>query len=109
MYIASAASCCGVKNVIQNGSLRGPARSSALSASFKADSETDPDEKRRLGNVARELGGAAKSVAVNLASDLAVADRSSSQLDAEQAPCHHGRASETRLSTEGAGPQFRGG
>ena len=33
-----------------------------------AETESDPEQKRRLLTVARELGGAAKSIAVNVAS-----------------------------------------
>lgn len=33
-----------------------------------AERESDPEQKRRLMTVARELGGAAKAIAVNVAS-----------------------------------------
>jgi hypothetical protein len=35
-----------------------------------AEQETDPEQKRRLVVVARELGGAAKAIAVNVASAM---------------------------------------
>jgi hypothetical protein len=35
-----------------------------------ADQEADPERKRRLAVVARELGGMAKAIAVNVASQM---------------------------------------
>lgn len=35
-----------------------------------AERESDPEQKRRLTAVARELGGAAKAIAVNVASEI---------------------------------------
>jgi len=42
----------------------------AAGMSRAAEHESDPEEKRRLMAVARELGGAAKSVAVNVATQI---------------------------------------
>jgi hypothetical protein len=35
-----------------------------------AEEETDPERKRRLRELARELGGAAKSIAINVVSEV---------------------------------------
>ncbi len=35
-----------------------------------AEKEADPEQKRRLHTVARELGGAAKAIAINVASEI---------------------------------------
>ena len=35
-----------------------------------AERESDPEQKRRVLTVARELGGAAKAIAVNVASEI---------------------------------------
>jgi hypothetical protein len=35
-----------------------------------AEDESDPEQKRRLAAVARELGGAAKAIAINVASQI---------------------------------------
>ena len=38
--------------------------------SHAAEQEKDPEQKRRLQSVARELGGAAKTIAINVATEM---------------------------------------
>ena len=42
----------------------------AAGISRAAEEEPDPEQKRRLKTVARELGGAAKTIAINVASEI---------------------------------------
>ena len=42
----------------------------AAGISQAADQEQDPEQKRRLALVARELAGAAKAIAINVASEI---------------------------------------
>lgn len=42
----------------------------ASGISQAAEQEQDPEQKRRLRSVARELGGAAKAIAINVASEM---------------------------------------
>jgi hypothetical protein len=42
----------------------------AAGISQAAEREQDPEQKRRLHSVARELGGAAKAIAINVASEI---------------------------------------
>jgi hypothetical protein len=42
----------------------------AAGISHAAEEEKDPEQKRRLAAVARELGGAARAIAINVASEI---------------------------------------